>query len=213
MGRRRSYDVRCPDCRMRREICICELIAACRRSVDSRTRIVILMHHRERCRTTNTARLAQAVLKDCEIRVRGLPETPLVTDGILDPSRQALLLFPTPDAEELTPAFVATLNKPVTLVVPDGTWGQAAKVPKREPFLRDVPRVKLPARGTSRYGLRRGSKENGLATFESIAIALGLLEGSAIQERLDELFKVMVQRTLLSRSGTLLSRHQDVNLG
>lgn len=184
---------------MRKEICICEFIEACRLSIESKTRIIILMHYREIYRTTNTARLAQLTLKDCDIRLRGLGDEPLVTEGIVDPDRQTLLLYPTADAQELTPEFVASIDKPVTLVVPDGTWGQAAKVAKRETFLRTVPRVKLSTDRATQYGLRRSPRQNGLATFEAIARALGVLESPVIQERLEGLFQVMVNRTLQSR--------------
>ena len=184
---------------MRREICICAEIDACRRSITSRTRVVILMHQRERCRTTNTARLAQQVLAHCEIRVRGLRDAPLVTDGIVDPIRHTFFFYPSSQATELTPEFVAGLDKPVTLVVPDGTWGQAAKVAKRETSLHGLRHVKLAAVGSSQYELRRGSKENGLATFEAIARALGVLESTNIQSHMEALFQVMVHRTLRSR--------------
>lgn len=157
------------------------------------------MHHRELCRTTNTARLAQLTLPDCEIRVRGLPDTPSVTEGLIDPSRLQLLLYPTAEAQELTPEWIATFNKPVTLIVPDGTWGQAAKVAKREPVLKTIPHVKLPLDRASTYALRRGSATKGVSTFEAIARTLGLLEGNTIQQRLEKLFGVMVERTLRSR--------------
>jgi DTW domain-containing protein YfiP len=199
MGRRKRYNVRCLVCQMRKEICICDCIESCRRSIETSTRIIILMHHRELCRTTNTARLAQLTLPDCEIRVRGLPDTPSVTEGLIDPHRLNLLLYPTPEAQELTPELVANLKRPITLIVPDGTWGQAAKVAKREPVLQTIPHIKLPLDRASEYALRRGSEQKGVATFEAIARALGLLESQDVQRRLEALFAIMVDRTLRSR--------------
>ena len=186
---------------MRKEICICPHIAACKAAIGStlQTRVVILMHHREQCRTTNTARLAELTLPQCEIRLRGLLDAPLLSEGILDPTRHTLFLYPSPLARELTPGMARTLSKPVTLVVPDGSWGQAAKVSKREAFLKTVPHVKLLPQHTSQYGLRRGSRQHGLATIEAIAAALGVLEGPEIQHSLEKLFAVMVTRTLHSR--------------
>jgi DTW domain-containing protein YfiP len=168
------------------------------------TRIVILMHHREVPRTTSTARLATLALPHCETRVRGLRDTPLSTEGLLHPDRQALLLFPTPDARELTPEYAAALRKPVTLLVPDGTWGQAAKVAKREPSLREVPRVKVTSAGPSRYHLRQGTRPGGLATIEAIAQALGVLEGEDVRRRLEAVFLLMVSRTLATRGNRRL---------
>ena len=122
-----------------------------------------------------------------------------MSDGILAPDREAILLYPTEDAVELTPDWVRDVGKPVTLIVPDGTWGQAAKVAKRELFLKDVPRVKLSPGRASRYALRRGFREGGLATFEAIAMALGVLEGPEVEDRMEQLFDLMVHRTLQSR--------------
>lgn len=195
----RKNEVRCPTCRMRQELCICSEIANCRSSIQSNVRIVILMHYRELRRTTNTARLAQLVLPDCEIRIRGLRGAPMSTEGVLDASRQSLLLYPTPDSAELTQEYAASFGKPITLVVPDGSWGQAAKVAKRETSLSDVPRIRLPPDRSTIYALRRSTKAEGLATFEAIARALGILEGGTIREKMDTLFQTMVARTLRSR--------------
>ena len=40
------------------------------------------------------------------------------------PSR--LVLFPGQGSQELSPSYVATLTPPVTLLIPDGSWRQAA---------------------------------------------------------------------------------------
>jgi DTW domain-containing protein YfiP len=186
---------------MRKEICLCEDIRRCRESLDLRTRVVVLMHHRERFLTTNTARLASLVLPDCEIRIRGLIGQPFDPSGILEESRQPLFLYPSEDATPLSREFAASFGKPFTLIVPDGSWRQASKVAKREPFLKDVPRVTLPHTGASNYELRREPKEEGLATFEAIARALGFLEETRVQEPLEALFGLMVSRTLDSRAG------------
>lgn len=199
MGRRKRFDVRCLECQMRKELCICEAILECRRGLETQTRIVILMHHRELVRTTNTARLAERAISNCEIRVRGLLETPLSTEGILDPERHAFLLYPSPDATELNREFLQTLNRPITLIVPDGTWAQTHKTVKREPIAKSVPHVKLALDQPSNYFLRRPSPKGGLATFEAIAQVLGMIEGEAVQARLEALFRLMVQRTLSSR--------------
>ncbi|MBM3845421.1 MAG: DTW domain-containing protein [Verrucomicrobia bacterium] len=186
---------------MRSELCICAAIDECRAATSPRTHVVILMHQRERVRTTNTARLAQLTIPGCEIRVRGLKDAPLSLEGLGGTSRQPLLLFPTEDAVELNESFVRQLTQPVQLIVPDGTWGQAAKVTKREPGLAGVPRVKLPTGSPTQYGLRRSTKPEGLATFEAIARALGILEGGELQKRLEAVFLLMVERTLRSRGG------------
>jgi tRNA pseudouridine65 synthase len=60
-------------------------------------------------------------------------------------------------------------------------------------------RVALVAGEPSRYHLRNEPREGGLATFEAIARALGVLESHAVRQQLEALFARMVERTLLTR--------------
>ncbi len=190
---------RCLACHMRLELCICPQIRAFRDSQKIRTRVEILMHHRERHLTTNTARLAALMLNDCRIHYRGLPQKPLDCSKFLSQETQALLLYPSEDAKILNTDFLKTIHKPVTLIVPDGSWRQAYKVSTREDALKSIPRVTLEPGRLSQYKLRREPKENGLATFEAIARALGVIEGEHVQESMEEVFLLMVKRTLKSR--------------
>lgn len=209
MATRRKPDARCEICVMRHEVCLCPEIAKCGDAVkDAQTRIVVLMHHRELCLTTSTARLAALTLPQCEIRIRGLKDEPLNTEGIIESDRQTLFLFPSEDALPLNEVIQKNGSKNITLIVPDGSWRQAAKVAKREAFLKDIPRVFLPAGLESGYKLRREPKLGGLATVEAIARALTLIEGENIGRPLEDLFTTMVNRTLLTRRGAALTPPQ-----
>ncbi len=200
MGNRTNNKThRCFVCYMRKEICICNEIKECRESLSTQTKILILMHHRERHLTTNTARIAALSIPNCSIHVRGLPQKPLNCAELIEEDRETLLLFPRADAKILSKDFLATLKKPIQLVVPDGSWRQAYKVSKREEALKNAHRVVLPVGGLSEYKLRREPKDSGLATFEAIARAMGIIEGPEIQHKLEKLFRTMVSRTLKSR--------------
>jgi len=203
MSRGRQSDSRCEDCMMRFELCICEEIAQCKAKLDVQTRVVVLMHHREKHLTTNTARLAARIMDRCEIRMRGFKDAPLKTEGIITEDSQPLLLYPSDKAETLSPEYMSRIQKPVTLIVPDGSWRQASKVAKRESFLKDVPHVTIPDDAPTLYELRREPKITGLATFEAIARALGWIESPHIRKELEKVFEVMVRRTLNSRNGIL----------
>jgi DTW domain-containing protein YfiP len=54
----------------------------------------------------------------------------------------------------------------------------------------------LPEGPKTEWGLRREPKENGLATYEAIARAIGIIEGKEIQHNMEELFRVMVHTTM-----------------
>jgi DTW domain-containing protein YfiP len=177
---------------MHASICVCALIPR----IETRTRLLLIIHRYEDRKSTNTGRLATECLTNREVFVRGheaQPSRPFTCD----PSSVPLFLFP---HEEATPlAQYATSEKPVTLIVPDGTWRQASKVRNRVPGLRDLPCVSLPHDAPSIYRLRAEAHATGLATIEAIARAMGLLEGAHVRRALEHVFRAMVERTLWAR--------------
>lgn len=185
---------RCPGCRLHPGLCACALIPR----LVTRTRLVLIIHRTELRKTTNTGRLATQCLVDSQLIVRGDDEP---TGPIAFPPDVApVLLFPADDAVPLDTLVPTLGGKPVVLVVPDGTWRQAAKTRNRVPGLRDIPCASLPAGGgPSLYRLRVASQADGLATIEAIARAFGILEGPEIQAALEHPFRVMVDRTLWAR--------------
>jgi len=188
---------------MRQELCICPAVEDFRKRLQPQTRVSVLMHHREEHLTTNTAQLAAQLLPNCEVFIRGKPDAALDPSQILRPGETPLLLYPSENAQVLTREFVQGLKAPFCLIVPDGSWRQASKVAKREAFLADIPRVVLKADAPTRYRLRREPKTEGLATFEAIARALGVLEGPKVREEMEKVFELMVNRTMRSREGRL----------
>lgn len=175
--------------------CICDLIPR----LSLQTRVVVVMHYREWSKPTASAPLIALADPRTEIRLRGEKDVPFDANGLVLESHQTLLLYPSDDAVVLSPEVVARDPRPVTLVVPDGTWGQASRMVKREPALQDLARVVLPDMGPSRYRLRHEPKHGGLGTFEAIARALRILEGEETYQRLNVPFEAMVERTLATR--------------
>lgn len=164
--------------------------------IDTRTRLVLFTHRREDKKTTNTGRIALECLANSELHVRGHesdPSAPFVSDE----GRDTLLLFPDPDATPLS-EFVPS-GRPVTLIVPDGTWRQASKVRRRVAGLAQVQCVSLSKQGPSLYRLRSETREIGLSTLEAIARAFEFFEGADVRAALDRVFLAMVERTLWSR--------------
>jgi DTW domain-containing protein YfiP len=184
---------------MRKELCLCESAAACKASLSFQTQITILMHHREQYLTTNTARLATLCIPNCDLYLRGRPNDPLQLSELIAEHSQPLFLYPSENAHVLSKDYLEQFKKPIQLIVPDGSWRQASKVANREIALQGIPRVTLPTGQISEYKLRREPKENGLATFEAIARALGIIEEESVHDALIEIFRVMVKRTLQSR--------------
>jgi DTW domain-containing protein YfiP len=187
-------------------LCLCAEIEP----LDLRTKVIVVTHHRELIKPTNTGRLVPLTLRGGEVRARGALGMVLDTSGIVDPARRSLLLYPSPDSRLLTREDARGL--PLTLVVTDGTWRQARKATRREPMLAGLPRVHLPVGEPSSYRLRRHSDPRFLATFEAVARALGILEGPEVQARLERVFRLMVERTLWTR-GELAAEDVTGGLG
>lgn len=192
---RRQNPERCPSCALHETLCICALIP----TLVTRTRLDLIVHYREERKPTNTGQLAARCLARSSIaivgdRARPLTRPPLTGDEL------ALLLYPADDAVSI--AQFAGADRPIVLVVPDGSWRQAGKLRKRIPGLAEMPCVVLPDTGPTTYRLRAEPQEGGLATFEAIARALRILEGDAgpeIERAMLAVFHVMVERTLWMR--------------
>ncbi|MBX3470206.1 MAG: DTW domain-containing protein [Planctomycetes bacterium] len=181
--------VRCAGCALPPELCFCAAL----RAIPARTRVVVLMQASERTKPTNTGRLVPRLLEGAEVRLRGAPDAPLAVADLADPARRLLLLDPA------GPPLDADDPRPVTLLVPDGTWRQARRIVTREVWHAGATRVRLPAAAPTRYRLRNSGAPARLATLEAVARALGILEGPAAQAHLEEAFDLMVERTLRLR--------------
>lgn len=191
--RNSSPSARCSRCGLHLRSCLCASLEP----LALATRVVVLRHRRELHKPSNSGRLVPLTLVDSEVRTFGARDVALDSACLIDPARHSLLLYPSSDSRELTQGELAA--GPITLIVPDADWRRAFKFVAREPVLVGVPRVHLPSGAPSTYRLRRHTNPRFLATFEAIARALGILEGPDVQARLEHVFRLMVERTLLSR--------------
>jgi len=184
---------RCARCELHLRLCLCaELVP-----LALATRVVVLSSAKETRQATNTGRLVPLALAGGEVRIleRGAP--PLPERAFAEPGRRTLLLFPGPGARELD--HEPGDARPITLIVPDGTWRTARRMVGREPALAALECVRLAPGPPSRYRLRSHPDEHCLATFEAVARALGRLEGPPTEARLERVFALFVERTLFSR--------------
>lgn len=194
-GQRKTQDP-CEGCFLHRDLCLCAEIP----SLSLRTKVSLVIHNREVRRTTNTGILATKALANSEVLVRGRIGESLNLSSVLDPSFRTLLLYPAEDAQVLTSNFLEQSPLPIQLIVPDGNWRQASKVHYRHQELRDIPRVMVKAQaGGVHQRMRKENTEDGMATLEAIAYALGEIEGAAVQEKLLQLYHLKVSRTLKGR--------------
>lgn len=166
---------RCERCARPLSHCLCHLIP----QLSSRTRVLILQHPDEVGHALNTARLAALGLENAELRVGEV-----FADLHFDPAYRACLLFPGEMAQPLPLVTPDADERPLLLVVPDGTWRKARKLLHLNPRLAELPRVCLPSGLRSRYRLRKAPTEGALSTIEAITVALELQEGCCFDELL-----------------------------
>ncbi|MBL7545401.1 MAG: DTW domain-containing protein [Bdellovibrionaceae bacterium] len=196
LTRKRKTKDPCLTCGLHKNLCICSMIPR----LSLKTRVCLIIHHRELKRTTNTGRLALHSLVNSELRVRGDKDrTPLDLSDLLTPHVRSVLFFPTDDADELNEAFVNKSQRPIQLIVPDGNWRQASKVTTRHPELQHLERVKLNITNTGSQHVRAEHFASGMATLQAIAHALGIIEGPQVQEQLLRLYKAKLNATLKGR--------------
>lgn len=195
MGHRTKRASRCSRCRLHDSDCLCEHLPR----LELRTRIAIVIHYRELRKTTSTGPLASAALRNSELWVHGLRDAPLDLNHLHNESRRVCLLFPSEGARPLSRSIYQNDPRPITLVVPDGSWRQATRIPRRVPGLERAERVTLPNGPPSRWGVRKETRPGGLATLEAIARALGSLESAAVQHSLERLFERAAEATLRAR--------------
>ena len=192
-----ASNVSCRRCRAFLPQCFCGHIV---RLAPSQTRLVILMHASEAKKKSSTALLAREIFGPrCEIRVVGSRSARLALDDLVAPSASPYYPFPCDSAPELTPQLAAELPRPLTLLIPDGSWRQARRIRRRNGQLHAVPSLRLAAGSPARYQLRRQSRACHVCTLEAAARALTVLEGFDFQSPIEALLDVFNERLMGGR--------------
>ncbi|MEO6954725.1 MAG: tRNA-uridine aminocarboxypropyltransferase [Polyangia bacterium] len=173
----------CERCRRPTSVCWCEHLP----TLPTSTRVLLLQHPRERRMAIGTARMAHLSLPGSQLRVGiGFDEDRVVNELLA--AGDAYLLFP---GDRAHPPETLPRDRPVTLVVVDGTWWQASKLVKENPRLAQLPRVALSPTRLSEYQIRRQPADFCVSTIEALAETLEVLEGRSF-EALRVPFRAMV---------------------
>jgi len=203
--RGQNQDTRCPCCGLPKGLCVCALAPR----LDIRTEFIIVSHAKEMRRASNTARLAQLVMPGTRILLRGIKDRPIPPGELERQGAAMFVLFPADDAVEIDAALIRSLDRPLVIVVPDGSWRQAASAIRREEGLRGLTRLKLPKGPESRYVLRTQPSPGKVSTFEAIARVVGIVEGPEKQRALEAYLDEMVRRSLVASGNQARARLLD----
>ena len=179
--------MKCGRCLLQQHLCLCAEIP----TVITRTRVVIVRHHTEESRSSNTGRLAHLALPNSVIVDHAGGDPPGRAPTVIPPLDGAWLVFPAGEAQTTAP-----VPPPAQIVVLDGTWAQARKMYRKLAALRGLPALRLPDAAMPAARLRESPGPGQVSTIEAIARALRLLEGDAVATPLEDLFAVAVQRAV-----------------
>jgi DTW domain-containing protein len=185
----------CGICAASRHACLCDVVPR----IELRTKICLVIHHRELSRSSNTGLLALRALVNSEMRIRGEGREALDLEDLLTSQYRTFLFYPSNNAIELDEALVMQETTPIQLLIPDGTWRQARKIHSRQRELKDLPRVKISTPNNSTFQLRAQSKPERMATLQAIAHGLGIIEGDPVRAQLMKLYYAKIERTLKGR--------------
>ena len=186
---------RCIRCGAVQSRCICASTTALKTS----TKVVVIMHVFELKKPSNSARLLPVCLENAEVLVRGQKDRPMPTVSLEDPDRELWVLFPSDDSEPLTQDLVDSAQNPITLVVPDGTWPQARRIPNRVKALKDDRRVKLVESGPATIRLRHHPDPSRMSTAEAVGRALAVIEGPEAGKHVEDTFHRFATKLLEAR--------------
>jgi DTW domain-containing protein YfiP len=167
--------------------CLCAAIPV----IETRTRVVIVRHHLERWRASNTGRLAALALPAATIVDHG---GNLRIDPAAVPRAGSMLVYP-----EGPPATRPPEPRPEALVIVDASWHQTRRMRQRLPALRGLPVLHLPVAPMPADRMRESPGPGLVSTIEAIARALRLVEGDAPADALERLFALAVERLARSR--------------
>lgn len=148
------------------------------------TRVHFVLHTREARRHATTSAALHPLLADSAIELYGARDQPLDLSHLAREGRRVLVLFPWEGATALDSNLLARDRRPVTLVVPDGTWRQARRATLRVPGLNEAEVVRF--------------AEDDLSTCEALVRALAVLEGPSTAEAFRERVKRLAPQAIAS---------------
>jgi len=159
--------------------------------METRTRIVLLMHPKEHrhqkcttgrltCLNLANSEIIPGVRFDDNVRFRALADDPGNIAFLLYPGKDALRLdgasFPAPDLA----------GRRLVVFLVDATWHCARSIVRQSPSLLSLPRLMIEPRAPSRFTIKRQPAPWCLSTLEATHELLLALEAAGLDEYPDK---------------------------
>src|SRR5690606_23305058 len=208
---------RCDLCQLARQACICPWRAEMTAPVD----FVLLLHHDEVFKPTNTGRLIADLFPSQTYAFewsRTEPPEELL-HLLAEPQRYPVIVFPA-DGESEREVYRDTPppldERRLTFLLLDGTWRQASRMFRASPWLANLPVFTFATAREGQYAVRQAIREGQLATAEAAAELLRLCGGERAGQTLTDYFAVFNEHYLAtrgSRPARMLDAHVRLGAG
>jgi DTW domain-containing protein YfiP len=181
----------CPSCQRPEKACICAFTAETTNDIH----VVILQHPNEVSQTKGTVALLAKSLQSCQVIVGESFDGNACFLQVMV-QYHGVLLYPGEQAQTIHPNLLKQLtesqtkadsslanvkDKPLCLVILDGTWKKAYRMFMLSNILQQLPKVCLPEylADAGQYHIRKVAKKNALSSLEASCYALALLEAGS----------------------------------
>lgn len=161
--------------------CLCPYI----RPFASTTRFIFLMHPMEaRKEKMGTGRLCLAGLKNSKLYIGvDFSKDEELMKELANPAYQSALLYPSDKSikiDQMGPGL--QIDKPLQLIILDGTWPCAKKMMRVNGFLHELPHVSFNATKRSLFAIKQQPHELCLSSLETVHFVLDLLEQQELEK-------------------------------
>jgi DTW domain-containing protein len=174
----------CWQCRRAKRVCLCHVIAPFKPAAD-----VVFLQHPKKARNPVTLE-GSKIFEGIDFT-----EDALVQAHLRSVLSRSVVIYPTSDArpaEELHDR-----EEPPVVWLIDGTWAQARKMWRLNPWLQALPAYGITPKAPGNYRIRKEPAAHCLATIEATASILDQIGGKeGAHDRLLEPFTKMVDRQL-----------------
>lgn len=155
---------RCDTCLLAINVCICTFKV----NYHAKAKFLLLMHHDERFKPTNTGRLIEDCIADTQrfIWSRTEPSEELLS-VLQDDSYDHYIVFP--EGESHSNRMTTYREKPgktPLFIILDGTWRQAGRMFRLSQYLERIPVIQPNVQKSSGYKLRKAPIPGQLCTAE-----------------------------------------------
>jgi DTW domain-containing protein YfiP len=148
--------------------CLCDNIT----KVNNHTFVHIVQHMRERFHPIGTERIATLGLANVSLETVFPKDGRFCSEQVFP--KGTALLYPSQNAAHIE--RLTDNERPLHLVVIDGTWYHASRIYRHSPNLQALPCLTFETRVPSNYRIRMEPDESANSTIEAVCRALKLLE-------------------------------------